>query len=89
MTVRRIPFGRRRSPPDLKTQWMVILGTATAGAWLFVWGLHLIRGGHTLFGVGLLLGAILLVPLGRRLLGAGDQWEEDARPPRIRKPWHW
>jgi hypothetical protein len=76
-------------PPDLKTQLIVILGAATAGAWMLVWGLHLVRGGHTLFGAALLIGAVLLLPLGRRLLGGGGQWSEDARKPSVRKPWHW
>lgn len=89
MTVQQEPPGWRRPPSDWKTALIVVLGAAAAGAWLFVWGLHLIRGGRTGFGAALLIVAILLVPLGRRLLGGGGQWREDARKPRLRKPWHW
>jgi hypothetical protein len=54
MNVQQEPPGRRRSPSDWKTSLIVVLGAAAAGAWLFVWGLHLIRGGH------IVLGAVLL-----------------------------
>lgn len=68
---------------------IVVLGATAAGAWLFVWGLHLIRGGRTVLGAALLIVAVLLVPLERRLLGGGGQWREDARQPRPRQPWRW
>ncbi len=89
MNVQQEPSGRRRSPSDWKTALIVVLGAAAAGAWLFVWGLHLIRGGRTALGTALLMVAVLLVPLGRRLLSGGGQWREDARQPRPRQPWHW
>jgi hypothetical protein len=78
-----------RPAPDLKTQLIVMLGALTAGAWLFVWAVQLIRAGYTVLGTAVLFLALLMIPFGRWLLGGGGQWHEDARKAKPRKPWHW